>query len=114
MGEDDGTIHLTSPDSPSTPTAPTTLVPSPTSISSSFPFPAHISLAPTPSPAPPPPPQQHSHPNCPICLSPFHPGTLLRRLPCSHSFHVGCVDEWLVNGRAECPLCRFDVSCRGA
>ncbi|KAJ3313619.1 hypothetical protein HDU93_004880, partial [Gonapodya sp. JEL0774] len=47
---------------------------------------------------------------CPICMDTFTPGVALRRLPCTHSFHVRCVDEWLVMRRGECPLCRRDFT----
>ena len=54
---------------------------------------------------------------CAICLSQFEPGEELRELPCAHSFHSRCIDEWLLgrtaNGGAEdelrlasCPLCK--------
>ncbi|EPS60496.1 hypothetical protein M569_14307 [Genlisea aurea] len=44
--------------------------------------------------------------SCPICLSEYQPKEKVRSLPeCSHSFHAGCIDEWLkLNGT--CPLCR--------
>ncbi|KXS20578.1 hypothetical protein M427DRAFT_52173 [Gonapodya prolifera JEL478] len=51
---------------------------------------------------------------CPICLDAFSPGSQLRRLPCEHTFHIRCVDEWLVNQRGECPLCRLDLTRRGS
>ncbi|KXS15757.1 hypothetical protein M427DRAFT_56582 [Gonapodya prolifera JEL478] len=47
-----------------------------------------------------------------ICLSPLQPGDVLRTLPCTHSFHVRCVDEWLVMQMGWCPLCRLDLSRR--
>ena len=41
---------------------------------------------------------------CAICLSEFSAGMRVRRLHCSHTFHVGCVDVWLQR-RGTCPLC---------
>lgn len=45
---------------------------------------------------------------CAICLGDFVDGELLRRLPCNHAFHRGCVDRWLQHNR-RCPLCTADV-----
>jgi len=41
---------------------------------------------------------------CAICLSDLVDGMRVRRLRCSHTFHVGCVDVWL-QYRGTCPLC---------
>ena len=30
-------------------------------------------------------------------------------LPCAHSFHLYCVEEWLVKRNGSCPLCRQSV-----
>jgi len=46
--------------------------------------------------------------NCAVCLSDFHEGEMLRRLPCNHSFHTSCVDKWLKQNK-RCPLCVQDV-----
>lgn len=50
---------------------------------------------------------------CVICLEKFVPGDRLRILPCTHSFHVGCIDRWLSgsNSHADCytsgcPTCK--------
>lgn len=45
---------------------------------------------------------------CVVCLSDFEAGQSLRRLPCCHTFHQGCIDEWL-SRRKVCPLCLQDV-----
>uniref|UniRef100_A0A0D9XVP0 RING-type domain-containing protein n=1 Tax=Leersia perrieri TaxID=77586 RepID=A0A0D9XVP0_9ORYZ len=43
---------------------------------------------------------------CPVCLSDFADGEVVRLLPeCLHYFHAACIDEWL-RTRATCPLCR--------
>lgn len=46
--------------------------------------------------------------NCAVCLSDFDENDTLRRLPCNHSFHSGCVDKWLKQNKV-CPLCVQDV-----
>lgn len=39
---------------------------------------------------------------CPICLQPLE---CRRQLPCKHSFHEECIEEWFKETRA-CPVCR--------
>ncbi|CEP01990.1 RING-type domain-containing protein [Plasmodiophora brassicae] len=47
---------------------------------------------------------------CSICLSPFVDGEPLRTLPCFHSFHQSCIDEWIALApAATCPLCRIPI-----
>ncbi|KAB8274898.1 hypothetical protein BDV30DRAFT_84688 [Aspergillus minisclerotigenes] len=43
---------------------------------------------------------------CSLCFATLEPGTMLRHLPCQHSFHQPCIDEWLCEHDASCPLCR--------
>ncbi|KAI4375322.1 hypothetical protein MLD38_013205 [Melastoma candidum] len=44
--------------------------------------------------------------NCAVCLENFRGGDKCRLLPiCKHSFHMECVDEWLL-AKAHCPICR--------
>lgn len=49
---------------------------------------------------------------CVLCIDAYSNGDLLRRLPCNHSFHAGCIDHWLIRGLAHqkrsCPLCKAD------
>lgn len=44
---------------------------------------------------------------CAICLDVMSIGSIVRRLPCKHTFHAECIDEWLLCGAkvAQCPLC---------
>ena len=46
---------------------------------------------------------------CMVCLSDFEEGDILRTLPCFHSYHQGCIDEWL-NRSKLCPLCKHPIS----
>ena len=45
---------------------------------------------------------------CVICICQFSIDDEIRRLPCMHVFHIGCVDKWLTI-RAACPICRKDI-----
>ncbi|CAH8312989.1 unnamed protein product [Eruca vesicaria subsp. sativa] len=44
--------------------------------------------------------------DCAVCLCEFSEDDKLRLLPiCSHAFHIGCIDTWLLSN-STCPLCR--------
>ncbi|XP_065859066.1 uncharacterized RING finger protein C4G3.12c-like isoform X2 [Euphorbia lathyris] len=47
---------------------------------------------------------------CHICLIDYDEGDKIRVLPCSHEYHMSCVDKWLKEIHGVCPLCREDVS----
>jgi len=42
-------------------------------------------------------------PTCVICISEFEVGDNLAKLPCGHTFHMECVNEWL-RQHGKCPL----------
>jgi len=48
---------------------------------------------------------------CAICLDEFVKGDRVRVLPCKHIFHLDEVDEWLIQLKKLCPVCKADVTC---
>ncbi|CAK7334491.1 unnamed protein product [Dovyalis caffra] len=47
--------------------------------------------------------------DCAVCLSEFMEGERVRKLQCNHAFHKECLDKWLQQYMATCPLCRTRV-----
>jgi len=47
---------------------------------------------------------------CAICLEEFAKGDRVRVLPCEHIFHVDEIDDWLINRKKLCPVCKADVT----
>jgi len=45
---------------------------------------------------------------CMVCLAEFVEGEEVRKLPCGHIFHAGCIDEWL-RRCTDCPICKANV-----
>lgn len=43
---------------------------------------------------------------CALCLESLGLTSFYRLLPCGHPFHLQCIDKWLCNEDASCPLCR--------
>jgi len=46
---------------------------------------------------------------CPICLERFQLDDSVRTLPCLHRMHTTCIDPWLSEQNATCPVCKFSV-----
>ncbi|XP_057972283.1 E3 ubiquitin-protein ligase RHA2B-like [Malania oleifera] len=46
---------------------------------------------------------------CTVCLSSVEEGEEIRKLQCKHTFHKVCLDRWLQQDYATCPLCRRTV-----
>lgn len=45
---------------------------------------------------------------CLVCQCVYEEGDTLRRLPCHHCFHKGCIDPWL-SSKDVCPYCRQTI-----
>ncbi|CAH2077865.1 unnamed protein product [Thlaspi arvense] len=52
--------------------------------------------------------QATDDPECCICLAKYKDKEEVRKLPCSHRFHLKCVDQWL-RIISSCPLCKQDL-----
>ncbi|KAL9663172.1 hypothetical protein QQ045_028011 [Rhodiola kirilowii] len=51
--------------------------------------------------------------DCAVCLCEFNEEDNLRLLPmCSHAFHTGCIDTWLLSS-STCPICRNSLFASG-
>ena len=48
-------------------------------------------------------------PRCVICLTDFKIGQKVSALPCCHSFHTKCLDDWIIRN-TKCPVCKFEVT----
>jgi len=48
---------------------------------------------------------------CSICLQEWHEDDMITRLPCQHYFCTKCIEQWLTQCRAQCPLCLAPVYC---
>mmetsp|Transcript_92251 Transcript_92251/g.152797 ORF Transcript_92251/g.152797 Transcript_92251/m.152797 type:complete len:229 (-) Transcript_92251:121-807(-) len=48
--------------------------------------------------------------HCTICLGAISAGEDVRALPCTHQFHVACIDPWLRTCFARCPNCQSHLA----
>ncbi|KAB2015713.1 hypothetical protein ES319_D08G045200v1, partial [Gossypium barbadense] len=46
--------------------------------------------------------------DCMICLEELEVGFYASRMPCSHTFHGDCIENWLKQSHY-CPFCRFEM-----
>lgn len=53
-------------------------------------------------------PKNHQTPECCICLAKYRDKEEIRQLPCTHIFHLNCVDQWLKIISC-CPLCKQGI-----
>lgn len=47
-------------------------------------------------------------PSCAICLENYKETDNIRRLGCTHFYHLECIDNWLLNSQL-CPICKQDI-----
>nr|GMC74462.1 E3 ubiquitin-protein ligase At1g63170-like [Ipomoea batatas] len=52
---------------------------------------------------------ENENPECCICLAQYCDKEEMRQLPCSHVFHLKCVDQWL-RIISCCPLCKKELA----
>lgn len=49
---------------------------------------------------------------CPITQIDFFPGETVKKLPCNHCFEPDAIKKWLMEHKAECPVCRYKFAIR--
>ncbi|KAK4368044.1 hypothetical protein RND71_011836 [Anisodus tanguticus] len=54
------------------------------------------------------PPENELTDVCSICMERYLPGSKAYSMPCSHSFHFGCIETWLLRNPS-CPMCRYKL-----
>ncbi|GAB5032265.1 ring zinc finger domain superfamily protein [Nannochloropsis oceanica] len=48
--------------------------------------------------------------DCSVCMEEFELGDVTRRLPCLHTYHKACIDRWLLQCNAMCPICKVPIA----
>jgi len=51
----------------------------------------------------------NDEPGCVICLYDFEIGQKVSALPCCHTFHTKCLDNWIIQ-KQFCPVCKYEVT----
>lgn len=46
--------------------------------------------------------------SCTICIADFEENDGIRMLPCTHIYHIPCIDDWLKR-KKNCPMCRKSI-----
>ncbi len=46
---------------------------------------------------------------CVICLEACKAGEDVLTLQCFHTFHTACIQQWIADGKPNCPVCTHDV-----
>ena len=46
---------------------------------------------------------------CSVCQEDWQAGDKLMCLPCAHTFHEDCVQQWLKNYSNKCPVCKEGI-----
>lgn len=52
--------------------------------------------------------EENKFTSCCVCMTDFENDDEIRDCPCSHVYHVGCIDEWFKQ-KPTCPVCRKDM-----
>jgi len=46
--------------------------------------------------------------SCVVCLTDMAKGEKIKILPCTHIFHIKCIDKWLKVNKL-CPICKRNI-----
>ena len=47
--------------------------------------------------------------SCAVCTDKYSEKELTRTLPCNHSYHATCIDDWILKRSSICPICKFNL-----
>lgn len=45
---------------------------------------------------------------CCICREKYNDSELHRKLPCNHTYHAHCIEDWIIRNK-KCPICRYEL-----
>jgi hypothetical protein len=45
---------------------------------------------------------------CIICQDDIKIEEIIRKIKCSHSYHINCIDNWFIENK-KCPMCKFEL-----